>query len=80
MAYTPEILPRGQDLAEYLQRELSRIAAEFTLIEEGRGKPILYVEPPKLRDGMLVYADGTAWNPGSGAGFYERRGGAWVKL
>ncbi len=80
MAYTPEVFPRGQDLAEYLQRELLRIAAEFTLLEEGRGKPILYVAPTKPRDGMLVYADGTAWNPGSGEGFYERRGGAWVKL
>jgi hypothetical protein len=80
MAYTPEIPPREQDLAEYLQRELSRIAAEFTLVAEGREKPIFHVEPLKLRDGMLAYADGTDWNPGAGAGFYERRGGAWVKL
>lgn len=31
-------------------------------------------------DGMVVYADGTVWNPGSGEGLYERRAGAWQKL
>ena len=40
----------------------------------------LYVAPTKPREGMLVKADGTSWNPGSGAGFYGYRGGAWRKL
>jgi len=25
-----------------------------------------------------VYADGTTWNPGSGAGLYQWRGSAWA--
>ena len=34
----------------------------------------------KPRDGMLIYADGVHFDPGAGAGTYERRGGAWHKL
>lgn len=40
----------------------------------------LFEEPAKPLDGMVVWADGTMWNPGSGAGIYHRRGGAWVHL
>ena len=36
--------------------------------------------PAKPVDGMLVRADGAVWNPGAGAGIYERNGGAWVKI
>ena len=39
-----------------------------------------YVAPAKPREGMVVLADGTSWNPGAGAGFYGYRGGAWRKL
>ncbi len=41
---------------------------------------VLTAEPAVVRDGMIVYADGSAWNPGSGAGVYAREAGAWVKL
>ena len=34
----------------------------------------------KPRDGMVLYADGTHFNPGAGAGSYEYRSGAWHKL
>jgi hypothetical protein len=37
-------------------------------------------EPEKPQEGMMVLADGTDWNPGSGAGFYGYRGGAWVLM
>lgn len=30
--------------------------------------------------GMVVYADGATWNPGSGAGIYRWSGAAWVFL
>jgi hypothetical protein len=36
--------------------------------------------PEKPRVGMVVLADGTNWNPGSGAGFYGYNAGSWVKL
>jgi len=41
---------------------------------------ILYVEPIKPRDGMVVYADGTEWNPGSGEGIYGYINGSWTAL
>lgn len=39
-----------------------------------------HAEPEKVRKGMLVLADGTDWDPGSGAGLYRRNeaNNAWV--
>lgn len=34
----------------------------------------------KPEDGMLVYADGTNWNPGSGEGIYAYYNSTWNKL
>ena len=31
----------------------------------------------KPQDGMIVKADGTHWNPGSGAGYYGYTSGSW---
>ena len=41
---------------------------------------VLFTAPVEIIDGMVVYADGTSFNPGSGRGTYERVSGAWVKL
>ena len=69
-----------ESLGLYVQNELVRIAqnlgdlSEYTL-------PQLNEEPPRPRDGQLVYADGTNWNPGSGKGFYGyKTGTGWVFL
>jgi len=35
------------------------------------------VAPAKVTDGMVVYADGTNWNPGSGEGAYIWYAAAW---
>lgn len=40
----------------------------------------LHEEPKKPRSGDVALADGTDWNPGSGAGYYGYYGGAWHKL
>lgn len=32
------------------------------------------------RNGMLVFADGTKWDPGAGRGLYFYRDGSWRKL
>lgn len=65
---------------QWLYDELQRIAS--TMDEPtGLQFDVLTAEPPKPRDGMLVFADGTAWNPtGAGGGLHQRVGGAWVKL
>ncbi len=34
-------------------------------------------EPPKPYDGLIVIADGTEWNPGSGVGYYGFYNGSW---
>lgn len=34
-------------------------------------------EPDKLYNGLVAYADGTNWNPGSGEGFYGYYDAAW---
>lgn len=33
--------------------------------------------PERVEEGMVVYADGTDWNPGSGEGIYKYQSGAW---
>jgi hypothetical protein len=81
MAYEPMRPPEETDpeLARYLMDELRRIAENFQAVSELQLDE-LNVEPVRPRDGMIKLADGTNWNPGSGAGFYGRRGGAWQLL
>lgn len=40
----------------------------------------LNAAPSKKREGMIVFADGTNWNPGTGKGVYAYYSGAWNKL
>jgi hypothetical protein len=68
----------AKQLPAYLRAELERIAAELKVTTIQLTE--LHVEPPKPRDGQIVLADGTDWDPGSGAGFYGYQGGAWVRL
>lgn len=69
----------SQALLEWVQRELEAIAMEFQEVQYVRLTE-LHVAPEKPRDGDIVYADGTDWDPGSGEGFYGREGGSWTKL
>ena len=66
-------------LADFLIKEFRKIEAAFFGIENII-LPELNVEPIRPRTGMIVLADGSNWNPGSGAGFYGYYGSAWVKL
>lgn len=82
MAYEPLIPAPGLDaggLAEYVLEELRRVADALAEVTEVRLVE-LNVAPDRPRDGMIVLADGTNFNPGSGAGFYGRSAGAWVFL
>jgi hypothetical protein len=58
-----------------LQRALNDAQTAFDLV-------VLHAAPDRMRAGMLVYADGTDWNPGSGEGVYRRNAAnaAWVYL
>lgn len=48
------------------------------LVEENF--PISHYPPDKPREGMIRYADGADWNPGSGKGLYVYDGTRWVKM
>lgn len=78
MPYEPTH-PGENITVEYLYAELQRISANIykpSVLE----LEVLHIEPERPQDGTLAFADGTDWNPGAGAGTYERVGGAWVKL
>lgn len=78
MSYVPEPCPIDPAaIPEYLMRELYRIQASIEQVHNHEG---LHVEPSKLVDGMVRYADGTDWDPGSGEGLYGYYNGAWNYL
>lgn len=80
MKFKPRIPPASpEDLDNWVWNELQQVEQAFneqdsiTLVETT-------VAPEKPRAGIIYYADGTHWNPGSGRGIYAYYGGAWVKL
>jgi hypothetical protein len=77
--YYPSSVPEGLDreLAEWLRREFLAI---FQGQEAFWDIPITTVAPERAREGMMRYADGTAWNPGGGKGVYVYNGTVWTKL
>lgn len=80
--YQPKTLNASslQTLADSLRLELDRVAQQFAQPADYLALTTLYAAPKRIFEGMVVKADGTTWNPGSGAGVYARVGGAWVKL
>ena len=82
MSFQATAIPECKDVEElrqHMQRALDDIANSFaeTLALELRPS---FRAPDKPREGMLVYADGTTWNPGSGEGTYEYKNGLWNPL
>lgn len=87
MAWVPSKLPKIADseegasaVAQWLEDDLQRLSS--SLAEDNKVKELVvnFVAPVRPRPGMLVYADGTRWNPGSGEGLYVRTiAGAWSK-
>lgn len=83
--YVPGIIPSGgvslEQVLEILQRELQAVAEASDRAEEVELQ-VLNVEPSKRNAGMLVYADGSNWNPGFGEGVYRRNAAntAWVPI
>ncbi len=79
--YEPREPPTGIDaqVADYIITELREIASAFLQVENVR-LVVLHVAPDKPRNGDIILADGTNFDPGTGAGFYGRSAGVWVKL
>lgn len=75
----PSALASLEDLKLFVMTELAKVERDGKVLE------VLELAntasaPVKPRNGYVVFTDGTAWNPGSGAGYYGYYGGAWVKL
>ena len=68
-----------EELRRYVEEELEKLSKEFneTIALDLR---TVHQEPKRPREGMIVSADGTDWNPGDGGGAYEFVGGVWRKL
>lgn len=69
-----------QTLAESLTVELDKLARGAAQPSDYLSLVTLYAQPSRIFDGMIVKADGTSWNPGSGAGIYARVGTTWKFL
>lgn len=83
MSFTPKSPPARLDAetADYLDDLENRIGDAFFSGELNfLSLQVLYVAPDKPTEGGVYCADGTYWDPGSGAGFYGYLNGAYTKL
>ena len=62
------------DEFRHLSDTLSELETDTVLLKEWNAEPV------KLYNGLVVYADGTNWNPGSGRGVYAYESGSWKLL
>ncbi len=77
MRYSPDPVPFDVNaIPAYLQREFAKIQATINEIETEERNTV----PDRLREGLVVRADGVNWNPGSGAGVYCYYNSAWHYL
>lgn len=77
VAYVPGTPPENAaEMRRFLFDELGKIAATFQALAAGHVDKT-YAAPAKPREGDIRLADGTQWNPGSGAGVYAYYGAAW---
>jgi len=78
--YAPAPIPTdSQYLANYIANELLAIQRAINALAAGHIDKS-YAAPAKLREGDIRYADGSTWNPGSGAGIYYYNGTIWKLL
>lgn len=71
----------GQALAFWMEDELERFANDQNENLQAVDLRPVFVAPLRPRTGMLVYADGTRWDPGRGEGVYSYKSdGTWKLL
>jgi len=68
-----QYVPTGQPL----EQELKVLVEAMQSPNQALYLTPLAAAPLKPREGMIVMANGTTFNPGSGAGFYGYRASAW---
>lgn len=64
---------------QWISRAFQELVPRLNAPSESRFT-VLHEEPGRPREAQLVYADGTDWNPGQGAGLYWYTGSAWTDL
>lgn len=72
---TPLAAAGDRDLQRELRSHASAVNAALTMIENGFPYVVLQelvAQPASMLANMMVLADGTLWDPGSGAGIYRR--------
>lgn len=74
---TPQTLEGPEALALWTGEELRNVSRAFQESEQVQFT-VLHNEPPRPREGMVVVADGSDWDPGEGYGQYVYLNGAWV--
>lgn len=76
--YTPRNVPANVDeIPAFLSQELLNIVKAWLAPVKYVQFEVMHVPPAKFMEGMVAIADGTDWNPGSGAGMYRYQGGTW---
>lgn len=81
-AWKPSQAPPTKDptaIIHWLTGELNNLAQVLNRYDRLQFIP-LTVAPPKPSEGLVVFADGVEWDPGSGAGLYQYVGGSWIAL
>lgn len=71
--------PDLRSALDWMSRELESLSQHLAETQELELRPSA-VAPLRPREGMIVYADGANWNPGSGEGPYIYQDGAWEPL
>lgn len=81
LEYRPEKLDGTslESLSETASRELQRISIALE-IGLARRLEVLHNPPARPKEGRIVIADGSDWNPGGGKGAYAYINGTWTKL
>lgn len=62
----------NESASQELREESARLARALNEAQPEFVLHVLNATPKKTKPGMLVYADGTNWDPGSGEGVYRR--------
>lgn len=79
--YLPANVPNDPaDIPQFLHLELARLAESLNSSNQLLKLTTSYAQPSRVTEGDVVLADGTLFNPGSGAGVYCYYGGSWKRL
>lgn len=76
----PKNFESVEEVREWMWQQLQALEQGFNSGREFIALDERHEEPKKLFTGLTALADGTDWNPGSGAGVYTYYGAAWHKL